>query len=370
MATFFSIRSYKPGDEKEIIQLLIHGFEGWPHFDLSCTPLDHWKWKFIDNPYRRSIVLVAENDDRIIGCTHGIFSRIKIGDKTFFCSPGADSAVHEDFRRHGVLQKLHAKKREAWFENNVDLVYGASSNKHVINAWKKQKRVSFPHNIVNFIRVRDVDLLLRNIKAQSSLEKQFTRYAIHLSKTFNILERLILSPSRKPNNVEVSNLDRFDDSVGSFWSRIKDDHLFITERSSEYLNWRYRDPRGGDYIVMQAVVNGEMVGYVALRINRFIEDFPQGYIVDLCTQMDRLDYAEALVGESVRFFDDVGVNVVYYDGVKSHPFFGVLKRFGFLDSRRRVNVTYSRINMSEGDEAFKHSLPKNILFQYGDFDWI
>jgi hypothetical protein len=28
------VREYRPGDEKQIVDLLIEVFNGWPHFDL------------------------------------------------------------------------------------------------------------------------------------------------------------------------------------------------------------------------------------------------------------------------------------------------------------------------------------------------
>jgi len=32
---------------------------GWPPFDLDCTPLEHWNWKFIDNPNRMITIVVG-----------------------------------------------------------------------------------------------------------------------------------------------------------------------------------------------------------------------------------------------------------------------------------------------------------------------
>ena len=54
----FTIRFYRPGDEKEIVPLLVLGFHGWPHIDLACSPLEHWRWKYIDNPIKRNMIAV------------------------------------------------------------------------------------------------------------------------------------------------------------------------------------------------------------------------------------------------------------------------------------------------------------------------
>jgi len=39
----YIVRPYRSGDEEEIVEFLQLVFEGWPKFDLSCTPLEHWK---------------------------------------------------------------------------------------------------------------------------------------------------------------------------------------------------------------------------------------------------------------------------------------------------------------------------------------
>lgn len=166
MSADFTIRPYKSGDEEEIVELLIHGFQGWPHFDLTCTPLDHWKWKFIDNPLNMKIIFVAEKEGEIIGVTHGLFSRMKIGNAVKLCSPGADSAVHKQHRRLGILKKFHESKRQAWFDEKVALSYGVSSNEYVIKAWKREGREPFPHPLINLIRIRDVDKFVSKVEGR------------------------------------------------------------------------------------------------------------------------------------------------------------------------------------------------------------
>jgi len=46
----FIVRPYCSGDEEKLVQLLQLVFNGWPRFDINCTSLDHWKWKYENNP--------------------------------------------------------------------------------------------------------------------------------------------------------------------------------------------------------------------------------------------------------------------------------------------------------------------------------
>ncbi len=86
------IRPYQPGDEEDIIKLLEKVFKGWPLYDIPCSPLDHWRWKYIDNPLK-NYTTVALDKERIIGCDHTIPQKIKIGDKVLLCGTSTDVAV-------------------------------------------------------------------------------------------------------------------------------------------------------------------------------------------------------------------------------------------------------------------------------------
>jgi hypothetical protein len=79
----YVVRPYREGDEEGITELLVHVFEGWPKFDLNCTPIAHWKWKHQENPIGKSVVIVAESGEEIVGCLHAISLRMKIGDNIY-----------------------------------------------------------------------------------------------------------------------------------------------------------------------------------------------------------------------------------------------------------------------------------------------
>ncbi|MFQ6077489.1 MAG: GNAT family N-acetyltransferase, partial [Candidatus Bathyarchaeia archaeon] len=102
----FEGRPYQEGDEKGIVELLNLVWDGWPHLDLDCSPLEHWRWKYKANPIKKRFIMVAESDGRIIGCHHSIPVHIKVGDETLFCTTGADLAVHPGYRGLVVYRKL------------------------------------------------------------------------------------------------------------------------------------------------------------------------------------------------------------------------------------------------------------------------
>ena len=368
MTHAYSIRLFQSGDEGKIVSLLSFVFKGWPHYDLPCSPLDHWKWKFMSGQHEMSTIIVAESDGMIIGCDHGLFTNIKIGEKVMKCRQGVNSAVHPDFRGMGVYSNLDKLKTKIGIEANVGIVYYSSTNPIILKVDLKSGSKPFPHPIPILIRINDVDLFVKDVRFKNE-SKYFIRYAVQAAKVLNKVEELVAEHPKANSRVSVTNLDQFDKRVNLLWDAVKENYCFIAERTAEYLNWRYRDPRGGVYTVKQAVQDDEMLGYIVLRINSY-EGRREGFIVDVLTLPDRFDCFEALVGEGLRFFDEAGVNVVYYCGVLGHPYDKSLRELSFLDSRKFVNVYYGSRVEGEDISQFEAASPGRLLFHYGDLDRI
>jgi hypothetical protein len=361
----FDVRVYRPGDEQKIVELLELVFKGWPKFDLPCSPVEHWVWKFQDNLRKTKMVLVAESGDDVIGCNHAIFEMVKVGRETLLCRQGVDSAVRPDFRGMGVYTKMSELKAKLDSEIDLGLHYAISTNPIIVKH-SGDDHPSFPHSVADLTRIRDIDLHMAKNDVEQALIKKYGYLTVRAMNTFNRKAAL----PRKGPGFEVSNLDRFGEETDVFWGKIKDSYSFIAERSSSYLNWRFRDPRGGRYIVKQAVDGEGLVGYVVSRINSYRADYPVGYIVDLCTLPGRLDAADALLSDSVDYLDGQGINVINSWMVKGHPYERVLKRHGFLETRKVVSVSATPGNLGEEFKNFSNAPADRLLFQYGDSDWI
>ena len=172
----YFVRPYRPGDEKEIVQLLQLVFNGWPHFDIKCSPLDHWKWKFKDNPLKSSIICVAISNGEIIGCSHKITTRLKIGNSVFLCSSAVDSAVHPNFRRMGVYKKMDELGKELMAKSKIKLFYGVTDNPILVKHYSNYHNL-FTTVIYKFVRIQDIDWHLRMMHIQNA---RLYKYSFHL----------------------------------------------------------------------------------------------------------------------------------------------------------------------------------------------
>ncbi len=342
--------------------LLQSVFDGWPNFDLGCSALEHWRWKYRDNVLS-SVITLGVSENRVIGARHSYFIRIKIGEESFFSKYSADAAVDPEFRKMGVLNEMRDLSNELSVRAGARYIYYVSSNPILIRSWMR-RRPPFPHGILNLVRVRDIGEQLKVMPVKNAW---LMRLGFYMLKLFNGLRNIFGSPPSRPVlNIDV--VSSFDGRMDEFWGRVSEHHGFIVERSRGYLNWRYCDSRGGDFIVKQAEEGGRILGFIVLRVNRIRADYPVGFIVDLLTLPGRLDVADALVGDAVEYFDGQSINLVNFLVVKNHPYEKMMKRHGFLDSRVKPHLFYR--SYGEEDEIGKiGTAPADrIHFAYGDID--
>jgi hypothetical protein len=114
-----------------------------------------------------------------------------------------------------------------------------------------------------------------------------------------------------------------------------------------------------------------VLGYSLLRINRYRDEYPIGYIVDLLALPERLDVINALIEDAVIYFDNNDINIIKCLGVKNHTHENILSKYGFVNSRRRLDIFYQFYeNITENLKKVEETSEKKIHFIYGDYDAI
>jgi len=202
------IRFYKPGDEEQIIQLLDLVFHGWPHYDIPCPSINHWIWKFKENPTKKYNIAVAEFEKNIVACDHGFYTKIKLGQNTQLCRQGVDAAVHPNYRGRGLWTKTDKLKTESDVLNNVTLVYSVSTNPIFIkrNARIQKDQPHFPSPVTRLIRIKDVDLLLRNRPQMNSNKRIWVKTKIKAAKFVNYFHNLLRKKVPKNTTYKISDV--------------------------------------------------------------------------------------------------------------------------------------------------------------------
>ena len=358
------VRSYKKGEEAEIIDLLTLAFNGWPRIDLDYSPHDHWTWKFVDNPLKKSFITVCEHDNKIVACEHEFLVKIRIANSSLLCTYSSDQAVHSDYRGMGLSKAMvdHASVQRRKF--GCDFSYWITSNPIKIKSLPKYWP-SFPHTVINLVKIQDIGLQLQKMPMKNPL---VMRVGYLVLKYVNKIKNLLINYDSH-DDIAISGVDKFDDRVNEFWAKIQHNHDFIVERTKGYLNWRYCDPRAGHYVIRVAQSNNEIIGYSVLRINRYRQDYPVGYIIDILALADRHDVVDQLIGDATEFFKTQEINICNCFVIKGHPYEPIYKKHGFLDSRIRTHIFFNPIGeIDEEIEVLQKATPDRIYFSYGDID--
>ena len=366
MSQDIKIRSYQTGDENEIVPLLQFIFDGWPHFDLHCDPIDFWKWKYLDNPIAKGPITLAIRDEKIVGCYHTIPQKLKVKNKKILWADGVDAAVHPNSRKMGIYNKTLKTTLYNLMNNGIAIWKGVTGNPILIKTLAKRYPY-FPKPVITQVRIKNIELHLENQPVTNQLIKK-TGF-----KVLNKLNKIWMSSSTREvrrDKFEIEPISSFSNQIEAFWEQISKHYDCIVERKVDYLNWRYCDPRCGNFIVKQAVEEDIIQGFIVYRINRYNVNYPVGTIVDLMTLPTGIDVAKALVSDAVNYFDKYEVNVCKNLVIKNHPYERVLNGFGFIDSKAKFHLFYKPLIEENELDDLRLSQSSRIHVSYGDTDWI
>lgn len=358
----YLVRSMEEKDKPQIIGLLEHVFNGWPHFKLNCSNIEHWDWKYKNSPDLDNIIVVAEFDGMIVGCIHSQVNKMWINDKKIKSTQSMDAAILKKHRGTGLFKKLRGKMDEIRINKKIKLAYGFSTVSAVERATKEVAPIRLPYSIIQMVRINDIDYHLKENNLEGTLLKKIG---------YRVLKRLTTSETNEveynKDDFNIEKISKFDDRFDYFFNIIKNKYKFIMDRSKDYLNWRYFQLGSDEYIV-EAALNGEKVlGYIIYKINRY-RNYPKGVIMDLVTLPKKLDVTNMLVNNAVQYFDEQNINASYYISAKKHPHVQIMNKFGFVNNQNEQVFRFQDYGYDQ-IKKINLAIDGEILVQFGDSDW-
>ncbi len=132
----FKIRESVADDDDKIISLvkLCLG-------DKSIRSVNFWNWKHTKNPYGKSYILLAFDEDKLIGLRTFMKWEWQINNKTYKCVRAVDAATHPDYRRKGLFSLLTESVLDIMKKEGVDFVFNTPNSKSLAGnlkmGWKE-----------------------------------------------------------------------------------------------------------------------------------------------------------------------------------------------------------------------------------------
>jgi GNAT superfamily N-acetyltransferase len=139
VADTITTRELEEGDVVSVLDLLRASL-GEPPL-LRRTP-ELFAWKHFDNPFGRSIAVLAEADDRIVGLRAFMrWDLLTMQGSTIRCVRAVDTATHPEYQRRGIFRRLTEEALELAVAKDVDLVFNTPNEKsgagYLSMGWKE-----------------------------------------------------------------------------------------------------------------------------------------------------------------------------------------------------------------------------------------
>jgi hypothetical protein len=353
-----SVRPSRQEDEEAIVQLLQQSFPDWA---TRPNPNAYFRWKY-HRDVGKSRFIIAEDNEKIVGCHGYVSCKAKIGDKTHEAYYGDDAATHPYYKGRGVYSKIVNNRDETIGNDENQFIYYMTTNPITIENNKKRGRPQFPHRISHMIRIRNTHL---------HFEKTIKQHRSLIELGFNILKRLnsiryAFQTSQKTADIQITQADLNQLSLEQLWKEIEQLYTFIIIKDEKFLRWRYGDKDGGEYTAHIASQGDQILGLAITE--QKTGDYPQAYITDFLVNPSRSDVAKQLLQTVCTHYDNLGVNSLNCRAVKGSTLERLTASCGFIYASyiSNLHLFYDQQLNPQAKETLAKTSPEKLYFSYGD----
>lgn len=234
--TDLTIRRFGPQDEDEVLDLLRASLGAGP---AGSRPAEFFRWKHAENPFGSSYLLVGEAGGRIVGLRAFLRWRFRLGDRSISAVRAVDTATHPDEQGRGVFKRLTLRALDD-LRDDVDLVFNTPNRKSLTGylgmGWRPVGTVRIA------VRIRRPTALARG--RRGSLRPP---PSVDAPPAATIVGK---------SDAVAGLLQAEDEAVG----RLR------TDRTPDYLRWRYGSAPLLDYRAVVSGSGGAMDGLAVFRV--------------------------------------------------------------------------------------------------------
>ena len=361
-----AIRNPSEADEPQMVELLLKVFPRWPAFAIETPALDHLRWKMRSDGITARDHFVAEIDGRIAAMMLRIVRSVRVRGRDRLGRDFVDAAVDPGCQGRGLFGAIDDCAEESPRAADFDLSLWFSTNPRTRRRSKPEKWRLLANPIQVVEKPYDARAIVarRREKHGGRLPAPLAVLKIDLARAVN---RLLHPPyfRRARCGWSVRTLERFDDRIGEFFDEAARPFDFIVVRSQDYLNWRYCDPAAGRFTIRAAEHEGRLLGYLVFKAAE-----GEGTIADLLALPERSDVVRSLLEDALHHFREAGVEQVTCWMISRHPYNGILRRYGFIDSRGDVGFKYEPTSLPASELEFLEDPRARIHLTQGDSDWV
>ena len=320
------IREYKNGDEEGIISLFNNVFK-------KNRNKEYWLWQFKDNPLKEPIIIIAEDNSKIVGQATLLPTEVLIKKEKVYAGQSLDVMVDTDYRRQGIYENMAFKSYDIGLEKDIKFRFGFPS-KSALEGLIKKLGGTLTTEIPLYMKVYSLENILNALIKIRILSKIFAKPIFFIVNSILFKEESV----EIKKNYDIREVYAFDKDFDNLWKELKTDYSIMTERTSRFLNWRIKDHPAKCYKVFAAYSHAQLTGYIIIKIeDRILRGKYKsklGSIVDIIG-LDE-DTIKALYLKAKDCFKKESVDLSIIWLTDSMRYKKLFKSFGFFKTKSTI----------------------------------
>jgi len=143
--------------------------------------------------------------------------------------------------------------------------------------------------------------------------------------------RKTIFPSPAPREVNIREVDSFDDRIDALWTRVGADYPVMAARDRRYLRWRFHARPDVSYRYLIALRGDDIVGYMVFRMAPR-DGMRCGYIIDYVAENRSREVFSLLLAQAEASMRQDGAKAIIC-AVAPAPYRATLWRSGYFPAR-------------------------------------
>ena len=244
--------SYTPDIENKIIEFYQNAFQHRDHKLIESR----WKWMFLKSAARLDIdpvMWIYNESNSVIGFTGAIPVQFQIGKEIKITYWLVDTMVLKSCRRLGLGPKIMI---EAVKDVPFSLSLGQTKEMRSILyqlGWEKVSSFNsyvYPLQPHMILKDKLSPVLTKPVGTGLSI-RQFAKRFLTKGKF---------------EAFDIKEIQSYDVQHDELWNKVKNDYQCASTRDSSYMNWKYIDQPGQNFINLEIISDGKIIAIVVLTI--------------------------------------------------------------------------------------------------------
>jgi predicted N-acetyltransferase YhbS len=336
--------------------------------DIEAAAPAHQEWHFERGPAGAAVGALAREAEtgHLVGQVLTIPVKVRLSGKLFMATLSLDPVTDPAWQDRDVVAALLKDACGLSADEGMAFTYALPGQD---SYW------TFV-NMAGFTNIGSVPLLVRPMNPERLAMK--TTGSRALRRTVSVARRVWRTPAPAPRQealpgLEIAEVGSFGGSFAVFWDRVQHRFPVMVIRDPAYLNWRYVDVPGRQYVTFAARSEGEIRGFIVLRTAP-LGRFSAGLIADLMVEPSAEGRAAGrlLIDRAYSHFTEQDLDIVVGLALRQADEFRLLRSRGFWPAPRFLEPRPFRLVVRCHDEERSPSRLtydlKNWFVTMGDCD--